>query len=224
LKERLLDILEKLPVVPLLFVYAGYLGYEYYTFTQDAASPLQLKQVERTKASDEVRSAQTKILQLESFAKNLDQKRSEVRGLATKLDEMKAVLTEDLDIPEFIKLVVTEAKRVGLTVVSIRPTEQKQYEFYGEQAFELAFKGVYVQLLVYLERLSSIERIIRVDDFDVKATGSSTSAYVELAGKIQIKTYRYRASSADALVKEPGKAAAAPTGAPAAPAGQGAGT
>jgi Tfp pilus assembly protein PilO len=211
-KDRIFDILDKLPVVPILVLYGAWAGWDYYGFTTADDSPVRAREAQIQSAEEETRKTQAKLKELEEFARNLERKRAEVRGLASKLDEMKATLTEELDIPELVKLVVREAQKVGLTVVSIRPTEQKPSEFYVEQSFELAFKGVFVQLLVYLERLSSLERIVRVDNFDVKAAGASTSAYVELEGKIEVKAYRYNASSADQVAKEPGAHPAAPEG------------
>ena len=82
------------------------------------------------------------------------------------------------------------------------PTDQKKLEAYAvEQPFALQFKGVFVQLMVLLERLSATERIVRVDNFELKRMGSSLAPYVELNGKLEVKTYKYVGSKADDLGK-----------------------
>src|SRR5205807_885579 len=142
-------------------------------------------QVETIRA--ETATMQGKLKELAEFQRNIDQKRSGLRLLAQQLQEMKGTLAEEIDIPLFINMVVGEAAKVGVTVLGIKPTEASASEFVGQQAFELSFRCVYVQLLLLLERLSTVERIIRVDNFDVKPTGPSSGAYVEIGGTIEIK-------------------------------------
>src|SRR5205823_12664401 len=91
--------------------------------------------------------------------------------------------------------------RVGLQVNGIKPLEPRKSEYYVEQPFELNFRAVYAQLYVFLQRLSTVERIARVDDFDIHPAGPSSAPYVELTGTIEIKTYKYIGSKADELAK-----------------------
>lgn len=205
--EELRDKIEKAPLSLIFAMVLAYFAYDYLSFTSDAESPLISMQAQVERIKKENSQVQAKIKAANEFYKTLDQKRAELRSLALELDRMKATLSEELDFPAFMKMVVTEARRVGLGVVSLKPTESKGHEFYVEQAFDLSFKGLYLQLLVFLERLSNVERIVRVDNFDLKRVTSSLGPYVELQGTIQIKTYRYRGSKADTVAKAGGSEA-----------------
>jgi Tfp pilus assembly protein PilO len=219
--DSLKETLQKIPIGVLGVVAALYFGYDLYTFKTDPESPLLQKQSERQQLQDSNSKLQVKLTQAREFFKTLDQKRTEIRAMAEQLREMKAILTEELEVPGFIKLVVTEARKVGLTVLSIKPTELKKQPYYDEQSFDFNFRGVYVQLLVFLDRLSSIERIVRVDNFDIKST-RSVGPYIELDGKVQIRSYRYVRSKEDELALAGGSTSvqavvpgAKPPGAPA---------
>jgi hypothetical protein len=63
------------------------------------------------------------------------------------------------------------------------------------------FRGVYLQLLVFLERLANLERIVRTENITMHPVSSQKAAYVELEGKLELKTYKYQGSKADDLVK-----------------------
>lgn len=223
--DRIKEILGKVPVMPLFLIALAYGGYDYYTFTTDESSPLLQKRTALVQIQAENQKLQEEVKKAQDFFKSLDTKREELRTLALSLDQMRATLSESLDIPQFIKLVITEASKVGIRVLSIKPTDAKKLEYYTEQAFEVNFRGVYLQLLVFLDRLSNLERIIRVDNFDIHRSGSSLSQYVELSGAIQIKAFKYLGSQADDVVKanaapKANAPAAAPgAGAPAAPTG-----
>lgn len=221
--EAFKDLLGKIPVLPVFFLGLGYFAYDFYSFSSDGASPLMQKRAQVTAIRAENTKLQEQVKKAQEFYKSLDRKREDLKALAQQLDQMRATLSDSLDIPQFIKMVITEAGKVGIRVLSIKPTESKKHEYYVEQAFDVSFRGVYLQTLVFLDRLASLERIIRVDNFDIKRQGSSLSQYVELGGTIQVKAFKYLGSKADDLVKTGGSvtangapATAAPGAAPAA--------
>jgi type IV pilus assembly protein PilO len=206
--DKIKEILSRIPIGTLALLYAGYLGYDYWSFTHDESSPLLQKQSQIESAKTDNAKLQVKVKQGQDFLKSLEAKKAELRKLAGDLEAMKGTLPEALDVPEFMKTTLTEARKVGLTVVSLKPTEGKNFEFYAEQPFEFAFRGVYVQLMVFLERMANIQRIARVDDFDIKPLSPGASRYVELEGTVNIRAYRYLNSKADELARERAKDAA----------------
>jgi Tfp pilus assembly protein PilO len=197
--EQLKDILSKIPVIALLAAYALYLGYDYYEFTHDPSSPLIQKQQELDAAQKQTVDMQDKIKKAQAFYASLETRRADLRSLAVQLNDLKATLSETLDIGSFIETVVKEAGKVGLSVQGIKPSESKESEFYTEQAFDMSFHGFYVQLVVLLEHLATLERIIRVDKFTIKASSPATAQYVDLEGTLQLKSYRYKGTKADEL-------------------------
>jgi len=213
------DLLDKIPLAPIFFVFAAYMGWDYYSWRFMDGHDFAAKLAEVEKAKQDNTAAQKRLSDAKLFFQSLSQKREELRSLATDLEQMKAVLTEDLDIPGFIKLVVTEGKKVGLNVVSIKPLAQKEELYYTEQPFDFQFRGLYVQLVVFMERLAAIERIVRIDNFQIKARSGTSSQFVELEGNIQIKSYRYKGSREDELARlggsnEVGAGTPKPAGAP----------
>ena len=70
--------------------------------------------------------------------------------------------------------------------------------------------AVYVQLLVFIERLSTVERIVRIESLNSVLAGSPEAPYVEISGNIQLKAYKYIGSKADSLGK-PEDSTPAPT-------------
>lgn len=208
-QAKLKESLEKVPFSLLFVVFAGYLAYDYYWFTSDAASPLIAKQGEVQALKNEVTGLRGKIKDAQEFFRTLEAKKTELRMLAQQLDGMKSTLATDIDVPNFMRTVVTEAHKIGITVLSLRPTEAGDKEFYHEQAFEFVFRGVYVQLLVFLDRLSNIKTIVRVENFEINPVGSASNQYVELQGSLQLKAYSYVRSKADEVASGKGASAGA---------------
>ncbi len=205
-------LVAKLPLTLILTLFLASLGLEFYTFKTDATSELGVKraQWQANKASIEGLKAKAKIAH--DFYNGLDVKVTEIRTLQGELENMKSSLSNELDIPGFVKMVVTEASKVGLRVLSIKPTALRTTDLYVEQAFEMSYQGLFAQLLVFLDRLAKLKRIVRVDSFDVKRLGSATSNYVEIGGVVQIKAYRYEDNTGKTLSAAPATGAAPAAG------------
>src|SRR4051812_43652652 len=129
--DKLKDLLERIPYTLVLVAALGYIGFGYYQFRTSPESPLTQKTLELSKAGKENDDLTNKIKSAREFYRTLDTKRMELRALAQKLDEMKATLSDQLDVPSLIKLFVTEAAKVGLSVSSIHPLQTKNEDYYA---------------------------------------------------------------------------------------------
>lgn len=190
----------------IFFVVAGYMAWDYYSFTTDPTSPLGEKVAQVEAKKKDVAEKEKRIIAAKEFFASLEKKREELRALSNDLATMKSTLTENIDIPAFMKLVLNEAKRVGLSVRGLSPLPSVPREFYVEQPFDLVFQGVYVQFIAFLDRLAQAERIVRVDDFTVRprGVGSRASKFVELEGTIKVRSYVYVGTKEDILARQGG--------------------
>lgn len=194
--------LQKIPATLLLLFYLGYLGYDYYSFETDSSSELKIKRTQVAQLKEETETAKRRIKEVEEFFKSLEVKREELRGLASKLGDMKATLSEDLDVSEFIKMVVTEAQKVGLSVRGIQPVGETKKEFYFEQAFRVNYRGVFAQVVVFLQRIRQLQRIVRIQDYNLSPASPDNGRYVLLQGNMTLLAYRYAGSKADDIAAE----------------------
>jgi Tfp pilus assembly protein PilO len=193
--------------VVLIFVaLMGYFGWDYYNFTTASDSDLGMKHATLEQKKSDIIAKEKKIAEAKDFYQNLEKKRQELRDLSSELATMKSTLTENNDIPAFMKLVLNEAKRVGLTVTSLTPQVLQNFPYYIEQPFELSFQGVFVQLIAFLDRLAQAERIVRVDDFVVRPKGQTAKAnrFVELEGTIKVRSYVYLGTTEDEVATKGG--------------------
>ncbi|OFZ71793.1 MAG: hypothetical protein A3K03_04210 [Bdellovibrionales bacterium RIFOXYD1_FULL_44_7] len=195
------ESIKKFPLGLLLALYLGYVGFDLYSFINMDDSPLLQKKAVLAGLKKSNIELQRKIQTSQEFYKNLDAKKVELRQMAQKLDEMKGTLTEEMDTAGFVKMVITEAKKVGMTVQSLKPKGSRPKELYVEHSFDLTFKAVFVQLVVFLERLSNLQKIVRIERFSLRPVTASSARFVELEGIIELNSYTYISSKADEIGK-----------------------
>ena len=192
-----MNILHRIPYTFLALIYVGWVGVDFYSFKTSDSSPLVAKRNELKSVETLIEAQSKKLEESKIFFQSLEAKRHEIRGLAQQLSEMKSGLNETIQIPAYLKTIVLEAKRSGLAVSAIQPGEAKREEFFGSQSFNMEFRGVYHQVLIFLDRIASLTEIIRVDDVDLKPLVAPAAQYIELEGKMKINVFQYIKSSAD---------------------------
>ena len=191
------------PFIGLLF--AIYHAYDYYmVFKTDAASPLMTKNSELSLAIKQNKDLEGKVKSLEEFAKRQKADQENLLALVQQLAETKDALADDVQMPDFMKLVVSEAKRVGMNVLSIVPARKEKKEYYYEYPVEVKFRGLFAQVYSFVNRIASMQRIVRVEKFDMRPVANSFGKYVELEGSLELKTFSYLGSQADDVGKKKG--------------------
>lgn len=185
----------------LLVLYCGYLGYDYYNFMTDTSSALKSKAHEVTVAEEEITALKNKIKKVNEFSHELNTRKTKLRGLAQQLESTKAVISETIDVPGLMRTVLHEAKRVGLTVNSLRPGGIRTADYYGEREFQFDSSGVFFQYVAFLDRIANLQEILRVENLTISKVTLGNAKVIDLRATIQFKAYRYIGSKADELGK-----------------------
>jgi len=186
-------------------VYLVYSGVDLYQFQTSPDSQLNQSRSRLEVLDVQLTKMKKKVSEAKEFQRELEEKRNQLRQLAGQLSEMKGSLEDEFDIPGLLKTISREAGRVGLAVTSLAPSKQVESEYYVERHFNLQFAGVYVQLMVFLDRLSNLKQILRVDSIRISPTGPQSARYVDLQGDLTILAYKYSGTDADQIGKAEAK-------------------
>jgi Tfp pilus assembly protein PilO len=208
-QEKIKEIVDKIPFGMLLVCYVGYLGYDYYDFINSDTSTIGQKKTEIETLKAQNSKLLKKNRELDIFVKTLEVKKLTLRKMAHDLQNVKAVLSKDLDVPKFMKLIFTEARSVGITVKGLEPQTPITKEFYSENSFKLEFKGVFEKLIELLDRFSDIAQIVRVEAIKIKPNGNTSGKYAEIEGTLDVRIYRYLGTKADTIDKSDGSSSSA---------------
>jgi Tfp pilus assembly protein PilO len=198
-----MDALKRFPSLLLLAGFIGYLAYNVYEFEYSETGEIQKLQAQVKQADAELEGMRKKKKEGEAFLKSLDVKKEEIRDQARKLAGYQGALSEAADIPNLIKILLTEARKLEIRVDRMEPGKRTQKEFYSEQEFKLDVKGSFQQILMFMHRVSQMQRILRVGNFNLrKSPISLSSRSVTLDSSISVNAYQYTVSKEDALSKD----------------------
>ena len=197
-------MIEKLKGVPLFFVllaYIGYLGLQFYNFNYDANGEVEQHKNRMAASESEVQGLKKKLVDGNKFMKSLDLKKAEIQAQVKKLIGYQGALSEAPDVPSLIKLLLTEAKKLGMKVDKIEPGKKTQKEYYLEQEFKLDIRGSYQQLLLFAARVAQLQRILRIDSYEMKpSVNTINTRSITLSSVLTIRAYQYTLSKEDQIV------------------------
>lgn len=152
----------------------------YCVFFQDR-SEVELREGRLQGSDAEIKNIKNKILESEQFEKEYEQKKKDIVELEAKLRSKRAELPKDFDVPEMLNDLLFEAKQVGLEVKQITPAQQEtKRELYYELSIDITTKGTFLQLFIFLDRLSKLKRLVGVTS--VKIGISSSGEEITLKG------------------------------------------
>jgi type IV pilus assembly protein PilO len=198
-----MEALKRFPSLLLLAGFIGYLAYNVYEFEYSETGEIQKLQGQVKAADTELEGMRKKKKEGEAFLKSLDAKKEEIRDQARKLTGYQGALSEAADIPNLIKILLTEARKLEIRVDRMEPGKKTQKEFYLDQEFKLDVKGSFQQILMFMHRISQLQRILRVGNFNLrKSSISLSSRSVTLDSSISVNAYQYTVSKEDALSNE----------------------
>lgn len=184
----------------IFFAYLAYLGIEFYQFQFSSDGQVIMHETSMNQARTELESVKLKLDDAKRFMKSLEVKKEELRNQFKKLTEYQGMLSEDLDVPSLIKILLMEAKRIQLKVDRIEPGRKTPKDYYLEQEFRVNIRGTFEQFVLFAQRTSQLQRILRIESFSLKPIGDETSkALSQLSGQLSIRAYQYTSSREDSM-------------------------
>jgi len=103
----------------------------------------------------------------------LPQFKADVQELSIELDELKKVLPDEKETAEIVRRVEQLAVESDLSIRSFTPQATVAYEFYEDWPIRMSLEGSYNNLGLFFQRVANFQRIINVDNIEIKALANA---------------------------------------------------
>jgi len=111
----------------------------------------------------------------QAIAARRPQFEAEVKELTSQLDELKQVLPDEKETAEIVRRVEQLAVESDLSIRSFTPQATVAYEFYEDWPIRMSLEGSYNNLGLFFQRVANFQRIINVDNIEIRALSSQDS-------------------------------------------------
>ena len=180
-------------------------------------SPVAQERSAVDKAVDQRKTLSDEVTQLQVYKQRYGELKQQMDALSKQLDTLKAIVPEEKEVDEFIRLVQGAAAASNVTIRRFTAQAVVPREFHYEMPFEMQADGPYFNLLDFFGRMSRLSRIINVGDLKFEDPEKATSKYPLRPGTTVSAVF-----TATTFFTKPADASAAPvTGAKTQPAAAG---
>lgn len=207
--DKLKDLLSKLKWIHVIILIAASIGWAQYMIDQ---SEIESREQGIVDAQKNLSNIKAKVAEAEAFQKEFEAKKIKYNSMVKALQEMQGALPKEFFLPELLSELLREAKQIGIEITAITPDPgEERKPLYNSLGFTIETKGTFIQIFIFMDRLSHMTRLMNVQSINFvkdgrpsvtlggefgsfagsKFTGGRIG-YPGVSSSIRVVTYRYR--------------------------------
>ena len=140
---------------------------------------------------------QKELTRLAGLSKDLERHREEMAAVQEQLRVISQLLPEEQEIPLLLTNISNLGTNSGLDFLLFRPQKEVPREFYAEIPVDIAVRGPYHYVGMFLDRISKLPRIVTVKNINMGSPSKSESV-MYLNTTFTLLTYRFIESAPQA--------------------------
>jgi type IV pilus assembly protein PilO len=171
-------------------------------------SPVNSARTELATRTAEEGTLAGQVSSLEVYQRRISEFRNETMALQQQLDTLQAIVPQQKDQDDFIRMVQSAAQASGIELRHLTAGAVVSKDYHYEMPFDVEMDGPYYGILDFFARLSRLSRIINVGDLTIGGLASGSKTKVpqrpgtSVTGKLTLTTYF--SQPADAVVQNTG--------------------
>ncbi len=124
------------------------------------------------------------------IAANLSSYQDKLAGTQRELEEARAKLPDSADVPQLLAQLGSHAELVGLSIEEFKPGKESRKDFVAEIPFDLAVKGSFHEIAMFIDSVSKLDRIVNVKELKMERPQSKESKVI-VDGRFKLVAYRF---------------------------------
>jgi type IV pilus assembly protein PilO len=139
-------------------------------------SPVKAARVELADLNQQQQTLTQQVNSLEVYRRRYSEFKAETEAMQKQLATLQAIVPEQKDLDEFIRMVQSAAASSGIELRKMTAGVVQSRDYHYEMPFDVEVDGPYYGMLDFFARLSRLSRIINVGDlaFNGLKTGEKT--------------------------------------------------
>ena len=130
---------------------------------------------------------------LNGFLKNLKESTEQLNEVKEEIERVRQQLPGEVQDTDILDLLTNEAELINIKNAEVKPTVEKERDFYIAKEYKLEATGTYLQFMVYFERLEKKPRLIDVAEWSMQTSKSKDNRgrfqLLDVTAKIEVFKY-----------------------------------
>jgi Tfp pilus assembly protein PilO len=211
MKELTAKLFANLHVIIMLYsAYGLYVAYDEHSIAmaqlQDQ-KPALLSQIE---------DYQKKLEKIKEFTANIEATKEQVKQVFTNIEKVQKQLPSEINDIEILDFLTREGRGLNMPDFEPNPLQEQPLGFYVSKPYKITGRGTFLQMVIFLERLNSAERLYNVQSLKIFSDQSIQKSRFHVVNmEAMIDTFKYNSahsesSGVDEIVNDKPAEAVAP--------------
>jgi type IV pilus assembly protein PilO len=168
----------------------GLLAGYYYLYYGEASERVQA-------LSEQYTTLESQRVEKQAYVDNLAKYEARINELQQQLNEARAKLPDQADVPQLLAQLGNKGRQLGLAIDRFQPGSETPAEFYATIAFAVEARGSYHEVGMFLDAVGSLDRIVNVTDISLTDPKTENQKVV-VKSQFNLSTYRFLGGEAKA--------------------------
>lgn len=133
---------------------------------------------------------QKEITSLELAVKDLENMKAEMKETELNFEAASRLLPQQKEIPSLLTSISAQGTNSGLDVITFQPNAEQPEEFYAKIPVNIAVRGPYHNVGMFLDKISKLPRIVSVSNI-VLSSPQAVEGEMMLNANFNLVTYRF---------------------------------
>jgi Tfp pilus assembly protein PilO len=126
------------------------------------------------------------------YLQDIEKAKARIEVVAQEVEKLQKKLPEAISDTDNLALIQGISKKLNIQNVLLAPGIEENKGFYFAKRYEMTGSGTFLQFLILLERISSVDRILNVREVDFEKSKEKQRGRFQLINcKLVIEAYRY---------------------------------
>lgn len=142
---------------------------------------------------EDIKKLELEIAKLETFVKREKELEAQLKNRKIFLEEIKAILPTEKEVPQLLKDVNAMAKKNGLEILKFTPGNEEKKDYYNIIFFDMQVKGTFPELIKFLNDVEKLPRLVTLNSIEFSPEAKEEKIMV----KSTFKTYKFTGEPAN---------------------------
>lgn len=156
------------------------IAYAAYAYLNQDLSEIEAREEKIQQTTQKIKNLNKKVEEAKAFEKEVEKKRLDIAELEKQLLSKKAELPKVFNVQELLSDLFSEAEQVGVEIKNITPGASETTgpnALYAALRTDIEVVGTFVQIFIFLDRLSKLKRLVGVPSFDLTPSGNGLISF-----------------------------------------------
>jgi len=142
--------------------------------------------------NNEITINKKKLGEIDEFKKKRDEFLVRIEGVKKNIENVQKQLPAETNDSEITSFFRKDLETLNIKNVEMTPGADEQTQYYIAKDYQIRAKGTFLQLLIFIERLASAERIYNVKTLRFFSSNESQKGrFRSISADIVVQAYRY---------------------------------